>query len=61
MRHDEDLADAKEEELHEPREEVAEPRYGVLLGRVRPTVVRPEGSIPLNLNMLFKRTQQTFL
>ena len=30
--HDQELADAKEEELHEPREEVAQPGDGVLPG-----------------------------
>ena len=32
MCHDEDLADAEEEELHEPGEEVAQPGDGVLPG-----------------------------
>ena len=38
--HDEDLADAEEEELHEPGEEVAQPGDGVLLGRVGPPGVQ---------------------
>ena len=36
--HDQELADAKEEELHEPREEVAQPGDGVLLGHIGPPV-----------------------
>ena len=44
--HDEDLADAEEEELHEPGEEVAEPGDGVLLGRVGPPAVSSPGEAP---------------
>ena len=46
MCHDEDLADAEEEELHEPGEEVAQPRDGVLLGRVGPPAVSGTGEAP---------------
>ena len=44
--HDEDLADAEEEELHEPGEEVAQPGDGVLLGRVGPPAAPGPGEAP---------------
>ena len=43
---DEDLADAEEEELHEPGEEVAQPGDGVLFGRVGPPAVSSPGKAP---------------
>ena len=51
--HDEDLADAEEEELHEPGEEVAQPGDGVLLGRVGPpAAARPCEAPPVELEQL---------